>query len=386
MKTDNPMRQDSVAIASYKNRKHSISSIEKLVIQAVEEAKLPIKYVGNGKLFVGRYCPDFLVLGTNKTIDVWSGEQTEYLGRDLLWQKKRKAYFSKRGYSLYCLPVQAPKARSLGLPYGSGRVLALRQLISSLSEIVHNGAKVTKIEHITSLSNPKAYARLAGSLTRKIQVYNLEVEDTHTYFANSVLAHNCDTEFETGEPISIQNLVYLVKHKMEGTPVRWVVLTGGEPFLQNFIPFVALLAVNNICTQVETAGTKWVVPEERERVEELLASGALSIVVSPKTPVLNPHVYKRATAFKYIIREGQVSMDDGLPLIGTQWDVPESLKPYTHTEHKLMRPYGGVPVYVQPCDEHDEEKTKRNIQLTKDIALRYGYRISLQLHKLLDLP
>jgi len=34
----------------------------------------------------------------------------------------------------------------------------------------------------------------------------------------------------------------------------------------------------------------------------------------------------------------------------------------------------------------DEEATQRNIRLCAELAMKYNYRVSLQLHKLLHLP
>jgi organic radical activating enzyme len=44
-----------------------------------------------------------------------------------------------------------------------------------------------------------------------------------------------------------------------------------------------------------------------------------------------------------------------------------------------------VPVYVMPCDEHDSDKNENNEQVCVDAALRYGYRLCLQMHKHLGL-
>ena len=44
-----------------------------------------------------------------------------------------------------------------------------------------------------------------------------------------------------------------------------------------------------------------------------------------------------------------------------------------------------TPVYVQPIDEYDQQKNQQNLQKTLEIAQQFGYYISLQLHKILNI-
>jgi organic radical activating enzyme len=45
-----------------------------------------------------------------------------------------------------------------------------------------------------------------------------------------------------------------------------------------------------------------------------------------------------------------------------------------------------VPVYIQPIDEQDEQLNKLNELFAVKMAIEHGYRLSLQLHKILKLP
>ena len=45
----------------------------------------------------------------------------------------------------------------------------------------------------------------------------------------------------------------------------------------------------------------------------------------------------------------------------------------------------GTPVYVQPMDEYDDRKNAENLALALELATRHGYRLSLQIHKLLGI-
>ena len=92
--------------------------------------------------------------------------------------------------------------------------------------------------------------------------------------------------------------------------------------------------------------------------------------MSPKTPKIDPRVYDHAFAFKYVIRAGEVG-DDGLPVRSTQIPGDNAV---------LARPRPGVPVYLSPCDEFDEERNQANRRAVAESALKHGYRAGVQLH------
>jgi hypothetical protein len=39
------------------------------------------------------------------------------------------------------------------------------------------------------------------------------------------------------------------------------------------------------------------------------------------------------------------------------------------------------PIYLSPCDEHDDLKTKRNYKLVAELAMKHGFIAGIQLHK-----
>lgn len=210
----------------------------------------------------------------------------------------------------------------------------------------------------------------------------------------------CDTEFESNinQRLAVREIVAQVM----AAPIRdFVVLTGGEPLRQNIIPLVKDLLSNGVkLVQIETAGTLWVTG-----MEELLYACSVEMVVSPKTPGLSPRVTQWARHYKYIIEAGRTSPDDGLPQYGTQ-------QANTSLKQKLFRPTIeyvmshfislGLPaptIWVSPCDMHDADpedsnagaamfgvQTQANIAEAVRVALKYGYRLSLQTHKIVNLP
>lgn len=186
----------------------------------------------------------------------------------------------------------------------------------------------------------------------------------------------CDTEFEDGKIYSYSALADEICLAAKAHKCHLVVITGGEPLLQNIIPFVKAVNARGLAVTVETAGTVYC-----EDIHTVFSTygyycGNL-IICSPKTPLLNKQILPYIGALKYIIRNGEYSDDDGLPMRSTQIEGQESV---------IYRPGEGlsanVPIYVQPMDEGDADKNKMNMQAATRICLKHGYRLSLQMHKI----
>lgn len=174
----------------------------------------------------------------------------------------------------------------------------------------------------------------------------------------------CDTEFESGK----MRREELVAAEAFALAAGWrrplFVLTGGEPFRQDIRKLTELLLKAGD-VQVETAGTLWLEGFDRRA----------QIVVSPKTGKLNADIRMRATAWKYVLRAGEIDPVDGLPSVMPTGIVGTVARPRVDSE-----------VYVQPCDDHLLMNNQANLAAAKASALRFGYRLSLQQHKILELP
>lgn len=143
-----------------------------------------------------------------------------------------------------------------------------------------------------------------------------------------------------------------------------VVLTGGEPTRQQLRSFFEVMG-QAIDIQIETAGTLWQPCLSRPNVE---------IVVSPKTPQIHSLITAHAIAFKYVISTAdKFDEEDGLPMHSTQRNV-------THIV-PLAKPRAGAPVYLSPMDEGVEWKNTLNRGMVARLAMQFGYRASVQLHK-----
>lgn len=150
-----------------------------------------------------------------------------------------------------------------------------------------------------------------------------------------------------------------------------VVLTGGEPFRQELGEFIRILLREGIAVQIETNGTVF---PDRENSWYLM-SGLVTVVCSPKTPQLSEHLTssKYVKALKYVLRAGAVDPKDGLPT--------ETLGRH----HTVARPWVGYTgeVYVQPEDQGDEALNTANVAAAVESVRKFGYRLCLQLHKII---
>jgi organic radical activating enzyme len=195
----------------------------------------------------------------------------------------------------------------------------------------------------------------------------------------------CDTEFEKGELMSLEVLKgKLVDLAAKHLQCQLLVITGGEPLLQNIMPLVGF-ANDTLLMRVaiETAGTSWV-PNMEARFHPYQNPMRNKIIVSPKTPKLHPKIIDYMAALKYIINVGDIDPDDGLPIKSTQIkDADARLYRWGGSVH---RPWQAPDIYVQAMDVGDESKSLANLLFTSTIAMKHGYRLSVQLHKLCQLP
>ena len=181
----------------------------------------------------------------------------------------------------------------------------------------------------------------------------------------------CDTEFESAfdsenNYLNVREILDTL-HEHSRTIDR-VVITGGEPFRQNIIPLCDALLEAGYNIEVETAGTLWI-----EGFEMIMCSPRVHLTVSPKTGKVNEHIQRFADAWKYIVIDGQLA-EDGLP----------NRLPCTNKEGKVFRPTNLGEVYVQPCDAGDDVfATADNTSAALRSAMEHGYRLSIQVHKMI---
>ena len=166
----------------------------------------------------------------------------------------------------------------------------------------------------------------------------------------------CDTEFESYKQIELTEIIKGTQALASNGNIQLVVITGGEPFRQPIEKLCSQLLENGFMVQIETNGTLYRPIDER-----------VDVVCSPKntngkyTPI-RPDLLERISAFKFIISSSDNNYSGVV-------EVGQSLY--------------NVPVYVQAMDEYDEARNAKNLAYTVDLALTHGYRLSIQLHKLI---
>lgn len=215
----------------------------------------------------------------------------------------------------------------------------------------------------------------------------------------------CDTDFSSSDwAPSLDELEERIMAAIGSHPCHLMVITGGEPLLQE-IGFLIdrMFTRHALVTQIETAGTVWPLSLSFTPVQELFARHAVTLVTSPKTPSINSMVEKHCKNYKYIIT-GPDDVDelDGLPILSTQSAAPPVRK------SRIFRPAASsdVEVWVQPMEHykmtfgvspehgrqvltHWERDDARSALATKtacEVAMRHGYRLTLQMHKIVGLP
>ncbi len=174
----------------------------------------------------------------------------------------------------------------------------------------------------------------------------------------------CDTAFsDPDDPVmTVEKIVAAV----EALPMtHLIVITGGEPMRQPLIPLCKALWKLGHQIQLETAGTYW------QDGLELYAE----FVVSPKTSYVHPAFSTWARAFKYVVDSEMSWSEDGIPITATQ--------PGTKPARLGAPTSSKIPIWVSPCDDYDPAKNAANLKAATDASLKYGHRVSLQIHKLL---
>lgn len=184
----------------------------------------------------------------------------------------------------------------------------------------------------------------------------------------------CDTEFETGQDIELSAILDRVLSLAKPVKCDLVVITGGEPLLQNIVPLVKLLNDFGLACSVETAGTMYY-PNLTQVFDAMRNKNGNLIVCSPKTPKVHPQIEQLVGAWKYVIKAGET--DGGVPAGSTQrpGEISRAFKP----EHPA------VPIYVQPMDEGDDAANKANLEWAVDVAMQNGWRLGVQIHKIAGL-
>lgn len=201
----------------------------------------------------------------------------------------------------------------------------------------------------------------------------------------------CDTDFEEvkARATATEVVRQVQRVALREGPCGLVVITGGEPMRQNIAPLVEQIMAAEYRVQIETAGTLW-----RRDLESLIDKRSLSgtrlrgasIVCSPKTTRLAPGIGRYIHALKYICRAGEMCIRDGLPVKNTQAKgLPAEVRPIRPPALEGP-PIDPSQIFIQPCYTGDRVQDAKNLVAATQIALRKGYRLSVQLQRIARVP
>jgi len=187
----------------------------------------------------------------------------------------------------------------------------------------------------------------------------------------------CDTEFETGTEYELAEVVMKVMELAKPHKgCKLVVITGGEPLLQNIVPLVQRLNRLGFAVSVETAGVA-MLPELHTVFDPMRSISGNLIVCSPKTPKIHKDMERLVGAWKYVVKKGE----------GNEWGLPSMSTQHQGRAADVFRPvHPVVDIYVQPMDVQDPFSNDDNLQWARDLCLKHGYRLGVQMHKLVDVP
>lgn len=188
----------------------------------------------------------------------------------------------------------------------------------------------------------------------------------------NLACHFCDTDFENFSLMSIDQIYSSIQEMTNSWRMRMiegvnisplVVITGGEPFRQPIELLCQILIDASYNVQIETNGTLY-----RKLPKEV------HIVCSPKA-ILNSNGeggYKELRA-------------DLLPYLSAiKFLLAQNIPAYRDIAEIGQTQYN-IPVFIQPMDQNDPELNQANMKLAISIALQKHCRLSLQLHKVLDI-
>lgn len=190
----------------------------------------------------------------------------------------------------------------------------------------------------------------------------------------------CDTDYTTNrQEVTHEDLVGVIK-KFGVVQNDLIVISGGEPFRQStsLVVFVQRLLNEGFRVQIETNGSMAPLP----MVDwGYLPVDKVMIVCSPKGSI-NKHMIPLIGAYKYVLTDGKVSAEDGLPdeVLGN--NTTAISRPIFNRDHGRPK----VPVYVQPMDEENPEANARHLRVTIESVMKFGYILCLQVHKICGMP
>ena len=187
---------------------------------------------------------------------------------------------------------------------------------------------------------------------------------------------NCDTSYSTFDRKSVKEVLSAAE-LIAPDVCGLCVVTGGEPARQALFPeLVRELLFRFLTVQIETSGSCWQ-PSFGDLKWEF--KDRVMVVCSPKTTKIHPEWVPYVDHYKYVVAAGETDAL-GLPAID-----PQTGKSFVVARPQPNRT-GCIPrVWLSPWDVGCAEQNFKNQQWAAKLCLSRGYRLSLQVHKLVGL-
>lgn len=180
----------------------------------------------------------------------------------------------------------------------------------------------------------------------------------------------CDTDYTSNKiECNIDNILESIYFEIAIREIFLIVITGGEPFRQNISPLCNVLIRNGFVVQIETNGT--LRPQEKINKD-------VKLVISPKTGSINSNLLNYDHCYKYVLQSDNINTDDGLPIKA----LNHSAHPHIARPQLDSRTFNDL-IFLQPMDEGDPIKNKRNLDAVIKSCMEHGYILQLQIHKLI---
>jgi len=154
-----------------------------------------------------------------------------------------------------------------------------------------------------------------------------------------------------------------VLHKIRSSPLRHVVITGGEPFAHGELPkLVKALLFEGFSVQIETNGTLW-----NEELREVISR--IHVTCSPKAVAnffVQPPILTNAKELKFVVDE---DLNEDVLL-------REDFREFLRSGRVVLQPEG-----------NRKEMLRKALGLQRALVMKgYTPRIIPQVHKLVGLP
>ncbi len=183
----------------------------------------------------------------------------------------------------------------------------------------------------------------------------------------------CDTDYTSEK--KMVNSAYLINKAIVAFPTTFkheklIVFSGGEPFRQPIGQFVRELREAGFIVQIETNGTLYLEDFPYE-------DPGVVIVCSPKTGKISPKLLPHIHTLKYVLHADQINPLDGLPITALAHTAsPQVARPPADFQGDIL---------VHPIDVQNASENARHLDATIRSSLTFGYRLGIQLHKVINM-